>query len=81
MKKEPRWHCGKVKPKKADVYKRDFRLARAVDRSVGIAYCYWDGKRWSIFDITPERAESCKHLASSYQHLPWCVLAENQNLK
>lgn len=68
---------GDIKPVRTGVYERDFRQSRGVNRNIGIAYCYWDGKRWAIFDITPERAESCKHLESSCQQLPWRGLASN----
>jgi hypothetical protein len=71
------WLPGNVKPAHVGVYQRDYKSARfSVDRTIGVAYCHWDGKRWSLFDATPRGAKLSEGVFSTNQSLPWRGLAE-----
>lgn len=71
MEKLTAWLPGTSKPIRAGVYQRNYRAAVSNDKSIGVAYCYWDGKRWSLYDSTPEGAKRGQGLYSMHQKLPW----------
>lgn len=45
--------------------------ARRSPRSHHLAMAWWDGRRWSKFATTPERALEIKHRPSKFQSLEW----------
>jgi hypothetical protein len=62
------------------VYERDYATARyAADRSIGIAYSFWNGEHWGLFSKTAAGAQAAKDCKSSHPFLPWRGLTQNPN--
>lgn len=65
------WFGPDIKPMRVGVYETS-----DTGQPTGGGYQYWTGKRWAIFNFTPQDAYRDRRYKSNYQNRHWRGLAE-----